>query len=116
MQLQFEWDGRKAQGNLSKHNVSFEEAQTVFLDPLACIFDDEFHSIDEVREIIIGHSSNKRLLLVCFTERVLSMSRKNSCLALALTATFDNITFSAARRPCFLCLTRYTAPMLLVLD
>ena len=69
MQLQFEWDGRKAQGNLSKHNVSFEEAQTVFLDPLACIFDDEFHSIDEVREIIIGHSSNKRLLLVCFTER-----------------------------------------------
>jgi hypothetical protein len=45
------------------------EAQTVFVDPLARIFDDEVHSAEEEREIIIGHSSGDRLLLVCFTER-----------------------------------------------
>ena len=69
MQLQFEWDDRKARDNFVKHGVSFGEAQTVFLDPLAYIFDDELHSIDEVREIIIGHSRDDHLLLVCFTER-----------------------------------------------
>jgi uncharacterized DUF497 family protein len=69
MQLQFEWDRRKAETNLQKHGVSFWEAQTVFLDPLAFIFDDELHSVDELREIIIGHSSDGHLLLVCFTER-----------------------------------------------
>ena len=69
MQLQFEWDERKAVANLSKHKVSFEEAQSVFYDPLACIFDDEWHSTDEPREIIVGHSSANRLLLVCFAER-----------------------------------------------
>ncbi len=69
MQLRFEWDERKAAANLSKHKVSFEEAQTVFYNPLACIFDDEWHSADEPREIIIGHSNSDRLLLVCFTER-----------------------------------------------
>ena len=69
MQLRFEWDERNAVANLSKHEVSFEEAQTVFYDPLACIFDDEWHSTDEPREIIIGHSNSNRLLLACFTER-----------------------------------------------
>jgi len=69
MQLRFEWDERKAVANFSKHKVSFEEAQTVFYDPLACIFDDEWHSTDEPREIIVGHSNANRLLLVCFTER-----------------------------------------------
>jgi len=47
--------------------VPFEEALTVFGDPLARIFDDEDHSIEEQREIIIGHSSKHRLLVVCFT-------------------------------------------------
>jgi len=47
----------------------FEEAMTVFRDPLACIFDDEWHSGEEQREIIIGHSIGDQLLLVCFTER-----------------------------------------------
>jgi len=69
MQLRFEWDERKAVANLSKHKVGFEEAHTVFYDPLARIFDDEWHSTDEPREIIIGHSNSNRLLLVCFTER-----------------------------------------------
>ena len=69
MAMEFEWDARKATTNLTKHGVSFEEAATVFNDPLAAIFDDEAHSIEENREIIIGHSNTNRLLLVSFTER-----------------------------------------------
>ena len=65
--MKFEWDLKKAALNLSKHGVSFEEALTVFADPLAKIFDDERHSIGEQREIVIGHSINQNLLLVCFT-------------------------------------------------
>ena len=67
MSLKFEWDRRKTTSNLSKHNVSFEETLTVFGDPLARIFDDEDHSIEEQREIIIGLSVKERLLVVCFT-------------------------------------------------
>lgn len=67
MSLRFEWDPKKAASNLSRHGVSFEEALTVFADPLARIFDDEDHSIKEQREIIIGHSVKQRLLVVCFT-------------------------------------------------
>jgi len=70
MSLKFEWDKNKAISNLKKHKVSFDEASTVFDDPLAAIFYDEDHSIDEHREIIIGHSITNRLLVVCFTERV----------------------------------------------
>ncbi len=66
--MEFEWDINKAHTNLKKHAVSFDEAQTVFDDPLACIFDDEWHSFGEARELIIGHSSNNRLLIVSFTE------------------------------------------------
>ena len=69
MSLKFEWDRRKAASNLSKHGVSFEEALTVFGDPLARIFDDEDHSIEEQREIIIGLSVKERLLVVCFTAK-----------------------------------------------
>jgi uncharacterized DUF497 family protein len=67
--MQFEWNPLKAATNLKKHGVSFEEAKTVFDNPLAVIFDDEAHSIDESREIIIGHSQRNRLLLVVFTQR-----------------------------------------------
>ena len=69
MELQFEWDEQKAKLNLKKHSIDFEEAKIVFRDPLAYIFDDEWHSVGERREIIIGHDSKNRLLLVCFTER-----------------------------------------------
>jgi len=68
MDLKLEWGKDKAASNLKKHKVSFEEASTVFEDPFAAIFDDEDHSIEEHREIIIGHSIKRRLLLVCFTE------------------------------------------------
>jgi len=69
MSIRFQWDPDKAARNVSKHGVPFVEAATVFQDPLAFIFDDEEHSIEEYREIIIGHSKRKRLLVVAFTER-----------------------------------------------
>jgi uncharacterized DUF497 family protein len=68
MSFQFEWDQAKAEENLKRHGVAFEEALTVFADPLARIFDDPDHSTDETREIIIGHSEKQRLLLVYFTD------------------------------------------------
>jgi uncharacterized DUF497 family protein len=69
--MKFAWDHKKNGINQRKHGVSFEEATTVFNNPLALIFDDEAHSSpQEYREIIIGHSVHNRLLLVCFTERL----------------------------------------------
>ena len=70
MALQFEWDCR--QGRIQPRpstRLSFDEASTVFADPLAKLFYDEDHSSDENREIIVGHSILNRLLLVSFTER-----------------------------------------------
>ena len=67
MSLRFEWDPKKAETNQIKHDVSFEEALTVFADPMARIFPDEEHSVDELREIIIGHSARRQLILVNFT-------------------------------------------------
>jgi uncharacterized protein len=69
MSLKFEWDPKKARLNLSKHGVSFEEALTVFGDLVARIFDDEDHSIEEQREIIIGHSAKERILIRIFSAR-----------------------------------------------
>ncbi len=66
--MEFEWDTSKAASNLNKHGVSFAEAQTVFDNPLAFIFEDEAYSVTEHRKIIIGHSHRNRLLLVSFTE------------------------------------------------
>ena len=67
--VRVEWDETKERSNRRKHGVGFAEARTVFDNPLARIFDDEPHSADERREIIIGHSGSDRLLLVCFAER-----------------------------------------------
>jgi len=69
MSVQFQWDAQKATRNAKKHRVTFAEATTVFRDPLAFIFDDEEHSEEELREIIVGHSNRNRLLVVSFTER-----------------------------------------------
>jgi len=66
--MQFEWDREKAKRNYSKHRVSFEEAVTVFFDPLSATFDDPGHSIGEERLITIGFSSRGRLLIVSHTE------------------------------------------------
>ena len=59
MPLDFEWDEKKAALNERKHGITFEEAVTVFGDPLAAIFDEEVHSAKEQGEIIIGQSIKK---------------------------------------------------------
>jgi hypothetical protein len=70
MNIRFTWDRQKADRNRQEHEgVTFEEAATVFRDPLACIFDDDEHSDEEHRELMIGYSGRNRLLIVSFTER-----------------------------------------------
>lgn len=69
MDLQFEWNLQKAELNILKHGIDFEDAKTVFHDPLAYIFNDEWHSTQEQREIIIGHNAQGLLLVISFTER-----------------------------------------------
>ncbi len=61
--MQFEWDPQKARLNYRKHGVSFEEAVTVFYDPLSATFEDAGHSVGEQRLIAVGFSSRNRLLL-----------------------------------------------------
>lgn len=64
----FEWDKAKARSNIKKHGVSFEDAMAVFQDPLARIFTDEWQSLGERPEIIIGHLPDRRLVLVVYYE------------------------------------------------
>jgi uncharacterized DUF497 family protein len=67
--MEFEWDDKKSAGNARKHGVSFEEAATVFGDPLAITFPDPDHAKDEHRFITFGLSLSDRLLLVAHTHR-----------------------------------------------
>ena len=67
--LTFEWDPAKATGNLRKHGVSFDEAQSVFYDDFAIQFFDEDHSETEERFLLLGMSTGAHLLLVCHCER-----------------------------------------------
>jgi uncharacterized DUF497 family protein len=67
--MQFEWDPKKAAANLRKHDIAFQEASTVFGDPLAITFDDPDHSADENRYITFGVSSTSKFLVVSHTER-----------------------------------------------
>ena len=69
MQTLFEWDTGKAEANLRKHQVSFDEAQTVFTDDFSIAIPDPDHSNQEDRLIIIGMSIHHRLLVVIYTER-----------------------------------------------
>ena len=66
--MEFEWDEGKASANFEKHGVSFEEAKTIFTDPLYVEFYDPDHSLDEHRYIIIGQSAESRLIIVSYTE------------------------------------------------
>jgi uncharacterized protein len=66
--MRFEWDKEKAATNLAKHGVSFEEAATVFGDPLSDSFDDPDHSADEQRFLIVGTSDRGRMLIVAHTD------------------------------------------------
>lgn len=67
--MNFEWDAAKAARNISKHGVSFQEAATVFGDPLALTYFDPDHSAKEDRYLTFGHSSAGGLLVVSHTER-----------------------------------------------
>ncbi len=67
--MEFEWNTEKVRTNYKKHGVDFEEASTVFYDPLSATFGDPDHSIGEQRLITIGFSSRGRLLVVSHTER-----------------------------------------------
>ena len=69
MPLLFTWDAEKAAQNLRKHDVSFEEATTVFGDPLSLTVLDPDHSADEHRYVIVGQSFSGRLVLVVHVER-----------------------------------------------
>jgi uncharacterized DUF497 family protein len=65
MPIGFEWDPIKARANARNHGISFEEACTVFDDPLSRTIDDPDHSIDEKRFTTIGHSDRQKLIVVC---------------------------------------------------
>lgn len=67
--LKFEWDENKNQSNQQKHSISFEEAKTVFYDENALLIDDPDHSEEEERFIILGLSSQAKLLVVCHCYR-----------------------------------------------
>ena len=67
--MRFEWDPTKAAANLKKHGVTFQEAATVFGDPLAITFQDPDHSMDEERQITFGQSLQERFIIVSHTKR-----------------------------------------------
>ena len=67
--MKFEWNPNKAESNYEKHDVSFEEAATVFNDLLSVTFPDPDHSVDESRYVIIGVSRFGQLLIVSHTDR-----------------------------------------------
>jgi uncharacterized DUF497 family protein len=67
--VEFEWDSRKAEINLRKHGVTFEESATVFEDPLATNYEDPDHSLLERRFLTIGTSVEGRLLHIAFADR-----------------------------------------------
>ncbi|OPY64159.1 MAG: hypothetical protein A4E57_03675 [Syntrophorhabdaceae bacterium PtaU1.Bin034] len=67
--MRFEWDPKKSEGNLKKHGVTFQEAATVFGDPLAITFNDPDHSEEEERCLTFGLSLQNRLVVVSHTER-----------------------------------------------
>ena len=69
MALNFEWDEEKSEANIRKHDISFEEAKTVFNDPLAMTISDPEHSSQEDRYIDMGMSSRGRVIVVWYTER-----------------------------------------------
>jgi uncharacterized protein len=67
--MEFEWDNRKAKENVRKHDVTFQEAASIFGDPLAVTFEDPDHSSNEERYITFGLSLKQRLIIVSHTER-----------------------------------------------
>ena len=69
MSLTFEWDSREARSNLAKHDVAFDEASTIFGDPLSLSVSDSDHSLVEERYVTMGRAFNNKLLIVVHTDR-----------------------------------------------
>ncbi|MBZ5579348.1 MAG: BrnT family toxin [Acidobacteriia bacterium] len=67
--IEFAWDRRKSRSNVAKHGVTFDEAQTVFLDENARLIDDPDHSRHEARFLLLGYSFQARCLIVCHSYR-----------------------------------------------
>jgi len=65
----YEWDAAKARANIEKHDISFDEAATVFLDPLALTFPDPDHSSRGEREITIGYTAGQQVVFVSHCQR-----------------------------------------------
>ncbi len=77
--MEFEWNLNKAALNIEKHGVSFQEATTVFKDPLSMTFPDPDHSIGENRYVIIGISLFGQLLVVAHTDRARRKITNHQC-------------------------------------
>ena len=67
--IEFEWDEAKAAANIKKHQVSFDEAKSIFFDEFGVQFFDDEHSSNEERFLMLGMSSSAKLLIVCHCER-----------------------------------------------
>ena len=67
--MRFEWERKKAERNVRKHGVPFEEAITAFYDPLAVTLEDPDHSIEELRFITLGYSAHDHLLVIAHTDQ-----------------------------------------------
>jgi len=65
MDIEFEWDKRKASGNVRKHGISFEEARTAFFDESAVLYHDPDHSDEEDRFLLLGNSFKLNTVVVC---------------------------------------------------
>jgi uncharacterized DUF497 family protein len=90
MELVFEWNSSKARMNLQKHKVTFEEARTLFNDPLLLTYPDESHSETEERYISIGNSVRNRVLVVVHTEREEAEDTLTSALSVAAELRHQN--------------------------
>ena len=88
--MEFEWDRNKAERNLIKHGVSFNEAKTVFDDLLYVDFYDPSHSDNEDRYLIVGESERGRLLIVSYTER----GNKNRLISARETTKTERETYA----------------------
>jgi uncharacterized DUF497 family protein len=73
--MAFEWHSEKAKSNFEKHGVSFEEAESVFDDPLQTHYSDYAHSIEEQRYICLGYSNQGRLITLAYTENIPNLFR-----------------------------------------
>ena len=67
--MKFQWEPKQAEHNLKKHRVTFEDASTVFGDPLAATVPDPRHSVEENRFVTMGHSTENRLVVVAHVDR-----------------------------------------------